>query len=1087
MTTPDASQKAQLAALEPSTSTSPPSDLQPPPPAYDQFAQDHPYDYNGSTPVLAFPDEKSKPFGDEKVQLFTTPMVNGASTVVVMPVQLSSSGAAGVPTVGGQQEMVKGYTTVSPQVGTQESQSPIRDGSFKVLTPNGGRAADVQIVDQTNNHLLLKSEKGAPNKRKTMMMWIIAAVLAVVLIVVISVTVVMLQRNNQGSNGGSSNSVSGAGARGGASATSLGSGGTATVTGTASGDATTATTATATPAPGITPGPLPIPSATYPPGIFQIIANAGLCLSASRYNSSEISLVVLEPCAVFSDSETFRTHPQAFFTDGGGLVRSLRAEAKCLNKNGAVSRVGDPLTFFPCNPQDPNSITTYDPTTRHLQAQISGYCYEQRDSFITARKCIPGSVQQQYLLQPPQPTIPTLDLPELNSRYFTLRNEASGQCLAYTRQSAPETGASVPLRFEPCTSTTSIESNQAWRRDWESGRWMIADQFFQCINLFGNNDVLGAAVMTRRCHNPVQNNELFSLDASGFMRTRVNGLCIEQRGDTAVQMNSSKNNTNPHALQQQSPSSDSTIMTSTANGKDEQVPVDDKFTKLEIWNIAFYIGGIMAYKFALETMNTCMNGVLLNRLNSGDTKTLWTTAQAINVIGQCIGSLLVAPLVRRMYAGRLLSTSILLFGLVIVFIPILEGATGGKINYTTTNGSKIKENWGNWSPYLVFLFYTIAGVFWGMVELMRRVIPAEIVGENPVKLRRMDSIVHILYEITGTTGALFAPYWISYFGWGYALAIMPIGFTISAICWTRLKPSADKIKLINDFQQERAKRPVGIAHEVKHIFLSFFHSVSVGAKLVFTQRALVWLIPAYALALVHHRYLENTLFPFYAKGEIGNSDYQSILTGGSNFGELLGAVTVLLLARQVKTPIPFLRLDSIFCLVIWVLPYISVDKSDPRGFAWKLAPIMSLISFGWAAGDISLAAYVQSRLAKLEGIDKRTSPLGAVMSFLYVTYLVTFTALNIGVGRVADAWPKDRSKELYIYIGGVFMTLAGAIVFASTFIPRGAFAFNPDPDHVVFDEEVDVGKGNGESTTNIVDLDTKKGVNDDQLIGMVVG
>ncbi|KAJ3091267.1 hypothetical protein HDU96_003107 [Phlyctochytrium bullatum] len=525
----------------------------------------------------------------------------------------------------------------------------------------------------------------------------------------------------------------------------------------------------------------------------------------------------------------------------------------------------------------------------------------------------------------------------------------------------------------------------------------------------------------------------------------------------------------------------------------------DTFTRLEIWNIFFYIGGIMLYKFSLETMNTCMNGVLLNRLTTSDTKTLWTVAQAINVIGQCVGSLLVAPLVRRMYAGRLLATCILLFGAVIVVIPILEGATSTTPPSTAPRSRPTgpiqvlisRPRAGNWSPYLVFLFYTIAGVFWGMVELMRRVIPAEIVGENPVKLRRMDATVHLCYEITGTTGALFAPYWISYFGWGYALAIMPIGFTIAALFWSQIKPSEVKMEFIKDFKEERAKNPVGIFEDLKHVFYSFFHSVWVGARLCLTQRALVWLIPAYALALVHHRYLENTLFPFYAKGEIGNSDLQSILTGGSNFGELLGALVVLLLARQVKTPIPFLRLDSILILVVWILPFINVDKSDTHGFTWKLAPMMSIISFGWAAGDISLAAYVQSRLAKLEMVDKYTSPLGAVMSFLYVSYLVTFTVLNISMGRVSDAWPKDRSKEMYIWVGGVFMTLCGVIVFISTFIPRGAFAWNPDPDTIVFDGKIIFGEVVLEEEGDARDVDEetemKKDAKDANLVAMVAG
>ncbi|KAI8814487.1 major facilitator superfamily domain-containing protein [Cladochytrium replicatum] len=475
------------------------------------------------------------------------------------------------------------------------------------------------------------------------------------------------------------------------------------------------------------------------------------------------------------------------------------------------------------------------------------------------------------------------------------------------------------------------------------------------------------------------------------------------------------------------------------------------FSAEEGRNIGLYIGGIMAYKFGLETMNACMSGIFLNRLAGVvvSTGTLWTGAQSVNLVCQCIGSLLVGPLIKRMTAARLLTTAIILFGVVICIMPILEGATGGSVPgyYENLKGSQNKATWGSWTPYLIYMIYPLAGIFHGMVELMRRVIPAEIVGGDAVKLRRMDALVHVCYEITGTVGALMSPYWISYFGWGYAVTIMPIAFAISATLWYFLRPSETKVKALEKFKAENKGR--GIFKDMGSVFYSYFYSIWVGVKLVCTQRALIWLIPAYALALVHHRYLENTLFPFYAKSELKNSDFQNILTGGSNFGELLGALTVLALARHVKTPIPFLRLDAILVLVVWIFPYVTVPTENVLGFVWSLTPVAAIISFGWASGDVSLAAYVQSRLAGIDSHDAHTSPLAAVMSFLYVTYLVVYFILANVMATVRDNW-KAPSKELYIWIGGVMMTIAGAIVFASTFIPRGSFAFNPDPDTIKF-------------------------------------
>ena len=104
------------------------------------------------------------------------------------------------------------------------------------------------------------------------------------------------------------------------------------------------------------------------------------------------------------------------------------------------------------------------------------------------------------------------------------------------------------------------------------------------------------------------------------------------------------------------------------------------------------------------------------------------------------------------------------------------------------------------------------------------------------------------------------------------------------------------------------------------------------------------------------------------------------MTGGSNFGELLGALSVLLFAKSIPTPIPFLRLDAIALNLVWILPFIKVTKGKVAG-AWKVAGCFIPISYGWAAGDVSLAAYIQSSLAKVENIDPDVSALGAVMAF----------------------------------------------------------------------------------------------------------
>ena len=69
------------------------------------------------------------------------------------------------------------------------------------------------------------------------------------------------------------------------------------------------------------------------------------------------------------------------------------------------------------------------------------------------------------------------------------------------------------------------------------------------------------------------------------------------------------------------------------------------------------------------------------------------------------------------------------------------------------------------------------------------------------------------------------------------------------------------------------------------------------------------------------------------------------------------------------------------------LPFYYPARNDV-GAAWIIAVSFAGISFGWAAGDVSLAAYIQAALTREEKEDDDISNLGAVMSFLYASYIV---------------------------------------------------------------------------------------------------
>jgi hypothetical protein len=242
-----------------------------------------------------------------------------------------------------------------------------------------------------------------------------------------------------------------------------------------------------------------------------------------------------------------------------------------------------------------------------------------------------------------------------------------------------------------------------------------------------------------------------------------------------------------------------------------------------------------------------------------------------------------------------------------------------------------------------------------MVELIRRVIPRDLVGGNVQKLRRMDSLVHIFYEVSGTAGAFCtALALIPHFGNNFSFIITPIFFAASSFLWFFIQeaPAPEQNSLFMEGQPTYVKA-------VASGFYLFFESIWTGGKIISTHRKFVWLLPGYAVALYAHRYLENAIAPVVARRYLGNSAWAQIMVGGSNAGELLGALFVFMFTNLVQTPMPWLRIDALALLIVWYLPFWHPPKGDV-GQAWIVAATFLPISFGWAAGDVSLAAYIQA-------------------------------------------------------------------------------------------------------------------------------
>ncbi|UJR32665.1 hypothetical protein I4U23_020125 [Adineta vaga] len=499
------------------------------------------------------------------------------------------------------------------------------------------------------------------------------------------------------------------------------------------------------------------------------------------------------------------------------------------------------------------------------------------------------------------------------------------------------------------------------------------------------------------------------------------------------------------------------------------------FSAHEKRNIAIYIAGIMLYKFGLEAFNGSIVTLAANRYDqeafhsNGTIRTFERVGllSGLNQAFQCIGSILIAPLAKRWPTRTVLSISIFVFAIFSAVLMIVDTATGGYIK--PKDFVQIDEHdyryYGKYNTNGIIPIYCITGIAFGMVELIRRVIPRDIVGDNPEKLQKMDALVHIFYEIAGVSGAFTTGLGlIPRLGNNYSFIITPILFTLAAIVWLFIS----SVGLVGDDTGNDEMTPVadniesGYCKSIVQGFLLFIQSFCIGAKIIFTHRKFIWIWSCYALTLYAHRYLENGIAPQIAKRYLEQSEWSQIIVGASNFGELLGAAFVFVFGNFIKTPLPWSRLDASILLLVWYIPFFYPPANNVK-YAWIIAATYIPIGFGSAADDIALNSFIQSSLSGLESKHKNISALGAVASFLYSSYIIIYAILNpvlgIYIDRVYDT--TDSVRPAFLYTVAVQMTIISAIVLVSTLIPKGALSCNPT---LIPDEDISLIRSPKESS-----------------------
>lgn len=104
-----------------------------------------------------------------------------------------------------------------------------------------------------------------------------------------------------------------------------------------------------------------------------------------------------------------------------------------------------------------------------------------------------------------------------------------------------------------------------------------------------------------------------------------------------------------------------------------------KFSDDEARNVLFYVLGIMLYKFGLEAYLGSVAVTAADGFSATTAFALLGALQGANQAAQCVGSILVAPLVAKAATNRVQAASVWGLGLMSITLIALEAATGGTL------------------------------------------------------------------------------------------------------------------------------------------------------------------------------------------------------------------------------------------------------------------------------------------------------------------------------------------------------------------------------------------------------------------------
>ncbi|MCX5795457.1 MAG: MFS transporter [Elusimicrobia bacterium] len=392
-----------------------------------------------------------------------------------------------------------------------------------------------------------------------------------------------------------------------------------------------------------------------------------------------------------------------------------------------------------------------------------------------------------------------------------------------------------------------------------------------------------------------------------------------------------------------------------------QVPAAAEAAKQKAARQALLGTGI--YKFGMEALNVAMPLIALTVFGSA----VWMATMAVawgasmTLSSMFAGGLIDRKPVQKVLAGALVTQA---------------AAVGGIIALLTL---------GLTNPWLVLPLYALAGVTQGVVLTARDTLPARILGRDAAVLSKFNAKTHMVYEVSGTIAPLLVGLLIAKLGVVAGLFLLPPAYLLAAWAFSRLKLHASM-----DVSRELRAEDRGVKNAVKRVA----SEIREGAHIILGSTEFRWLGFMLLGPMVVHRVFEQILVPVFTKGILGVAAKSAWVVSASNFGELLGALLLLRVLMnsdggKKTSPFRWIRAMALGTLAVWAL---AGGLSLP-----VIMVLTAVMSTTWAANDISMTSYFQSRLPN--------ESAGKAVGFLMAVELGTIMVLSYLLGFLFDFLP----------------------------------------------------------------------------------